>query len=190
VSTFEFVSVLMSIVVGIGITRILSDLASIAEHRAQVTFDGLTLLWAMNVLGYQLIYWWVVVNNWRTRETWAFLGFAALFLYGVALYFCAALILPRATAEKLDLKKRFEDIRLPFFFLWLVVAFSELLDSLSKGLDYVFESLGWPYILMVVATFLFTGIAIRTRNRRFHWVFGLTTLAWSLGWVMYRFSEI
>jgi hypothetical protein len=180
----------MSIVVGLGITRILSDFASIAEHRAQVTLDGLTILWAINVLGYHLIYWWVVVNNWRTRETWTFLGFAALFLYGVALYFCAALILPRASAEKLDLKERYESIRLPFFYFWLVVASAEVLDSVAKGLDYVFESLGLPYLFILGTTFLFSVTAIRVRDRRFHWFFGLATFIGTFGWVLFRFSEI
>lgn len=189
-STFEFVSVLMSIVVGLGITRILSDLASLAEHRAHVKLDGLTLLWAWNTLAYHLIYWFVVVNNWRVRETWSFLGFAALFLYGVALFFCAALILPRATSEPLDLKERFESIRPPFFLLWFVVVVAEFLDSLFKGVDYLLGELGIPYILMMVFSGVFMIAAMRIRSRRFHWGFGIAVLMVNLGWVLFRFSEI
>ena len=77
-STFEFVSVLMSLVVGLGITRILSDYASLAEHRSNVELDGITLIWSLNVLGNHLYYWWAVVNNWRIRATWSFPEFAAL----------------------------------------------------------------------------------------------------------------
>lgn len=189
-TTFEFVSVLMSIVVGLGIARILSDLASLAEFRGNVRFDGITLVWALNVLGYQLIYWWVVVNNWRTRETWSFAGFAALFLYGVALYFCAAIILPRATEKELDLRDRFDRIRAPFFSLWLVVLISEVLDSFLKGADYVFGELGIPYVLLISLTGIMTLSATRIRNRRFHWAFAVGILVANLGWVLYRFSEI
>ena len=189
-STFEFVSVLMSIVVGLGITRILSDLASLAEFRAKVRFDGITFLWTLNVLGYHLIYWWVVVNNWRIRETWTFTGFAALFLYGVALYFCAALVLPRATGKEIDLKERFDSIRTPFFSLWLVVLLSEVVDSLLKGVDYVLGELGIAYVLMIAMTGSLTVLAIRIRDRRFHWAFAIGILVVNLGWVLYRFSEI
>jgi hypothetical protein len=189
-TTFEFVSVLMSIVVGLGITRILSDLASLAEFRANVRFDGITFVWTLNVLGYHLIYWWVVVNNWRTRETWSFAGFAALFLYGVALYFCAALVLPRATDKELDLKDRFESIRTPFFSLWLVVLLSEVIDSLLKGVDYVLGELGTPYVLLISLTGILTVSATRIRNRRFHWAFAVGIMVGNLGWVLYRFSEI
>lgn len=189
-TTFEFVSVLMSIVVGLGIARILSDLASLAEFRANVKFDGITFVWTLNVLGYHLIYWWVVVNNWRTRETWSFAGFGALFLYGVALYFCAALVLPRATENELDLKDRFDRIRAPFFSLWLVVLLSEVVDSFLKGMDYVFGELGIPYVLLITLTGILTASAIRIRDRRFHWVFAIGILVANLGWVLYRFSEI
>lgn len=189
-STFEFVSVLMSIVVGLGITRILSDLASLAEHRANVKMDGLTLLWAWNTLVYHLIYWFVVVNNWRIRETWSFLGFGALFLYGVALYFCAALILPRATSEPLDLKDRFEKIRAPFFLLWFLVVLSECLDSLFKGVDYLMRELGAPYLFIMAFSGVLVIAAIRIRSRRFHWAFGIAMLLAHLGWVFFRFSEI
>ena len=189
-STFEFVSVLMSIVVGLGITRILSDLASLAEYRKRVRFDGITFLWTLNVLLFHLIYWWVVVNNWRIRETWSFTGFAALFLYGVALYFCAALILPRATDRELDLKERFDSIRAPFFSLWLVMLLSEVVDSFSKGFDYVLGELGIVYLLMMPLTGILTVAAIRIRNRRFHWAFASGLLVANLSWVLYRFSEI
>jgi len=189
-STFEFVSVLMSIVVGLGITRILSDLASLAEFRAKVRFDGITFLWTLNVLGYHLVYWWVVVNNWRTRETWSFAGFAALFLYGVALYFCAAIILPRATDKELDLRERFDGIRAPFFSFWLLVLLSEVVDSFSKGVDYVLGELGIPYVFVIALTGVLTVSAIRIRNRRFHWAFAIGILMANLGWVLYRFSEI
>jgi hypothetical protein len=62
-STFEFVSVLMSIVVGLGITRLLAAVSSLIEHRSSIRFDFVSLAWTVNVLQYLLIYWWVVVGN-------------------------------------------------------------------------------------------------------------------------------
>jgi hypothetical protein len=108
----------------------------------------------------------------------------------VALYFCAALILPRAADKELDLKERFDGIRKPFFSLWLVVLLSEVVDSFSKGVDYVLGELGLPYILVIALTGIMTVSAIRIRNRRFHWAFAIGVLATNLGWVLYRFSEI
>jgi hypothetical protein len=190
VSTFEFVSVLMSIVVGLGITRILSSLTSLIDHRAKSNLDGISLLWAFNILGMLLIFWWVVVNNWRIREVWSLAGFAALFLYGVGIYFCAALILPRVDSEGVDLRARFERIRVPFFLFWLFVVLLELFDSLLKGGGYVLSELGPPYIMVIGSSLVLGVIALRVRSRRFHWVFALWTCVTFTAWVLSRFSQI
>ena len=189
-STFEFISVLMSIVVGLGITRILSSLTSIIDHRAKSTLDGVSLLWAFNILVMLLMFWWVVVNNWRIREAWSFSGFAALFLYGVGIYFCAALILPRVDAEGVDMRARFERIRVPFFLFWLFVILLELFDSLLKGGDYVLSELGPPYIVGMGSSLVLGVFALRVRGRLFHWVFALWTCVTFMAWVLSRFSQI
>lgn len=189
-TNFEFVSVLLAIVVGLGITRILSDLASLLEHRASIVLDGVPLVWSANVLGFHLIYWWVVVGNWRSQGTWSFVGFSALFAYGVALYFCAALILPRAREGGASLAARFETVRGPFFAAWLILLLLEALDSFSKGSAYVVGELGYPYLLLVGSSIILTVIAMRTGNRRFHWFFAVGTTVAYTAWVMTRFAVL
>ena len=49
-SDFEFVSVILAIVIGLGVTRILSGLASVLEHRATLSADWISLTWAVAVL--------------------------------------------------------------------------------------------------------------------------------------------
>ena len=88
------------------------------------------------------------------------------------------------------MKERFDSIRTPFFSLWLVVLLSEVVDSLLKGVDYVFGELGIPYVLLIALTGSLTVLAIRIRDRRFHWAFAIGILVANLGWVLYRFSEI
>ena len=112
----------MSIVVGLGIARILSGFSSLLEYRREIELDWITILWAVNVLGYHLLFWWIVVNNWRFLSEWSFLQFGSLFLYGALIFFCASLILPRQITIGMDLKARFESIRKPFYVLLLLGA--------------------------------------------------------------------
>ncbi len=49
-SDFEFVSVVLAIVIGLGITRILSGLASVLEHRSSLQSDWIIQTWAVMVL--------------------------------------------------------------------------------------------------------------------------------------------
>ncbi len=189
-STFEFVTVLMSIIVGLGITRVLSGLSALIELRDSVTFDWLTLMWSLNIFSFHVIFWWVVVNNWRSLEEWTFLRFGPLVLYSVFLYFCAALVLPARPQKGLDLKTRFEAIRRPFFILLLLVLISELLDSGQKGMDYVFSELGLLYLVIIGGSLAFTVAAIWVSDRRFQALWAIVFFVTYWSWTLSQFRAI
>ena len=189
-STFEFVSVLMSIVVGLGITRLLSSASNLVEHRASIRLDFTTLVWATNILLYLVIYWWVVVGNWRGRTNWSFPSFVALFLYGVFLYFCASLILPERAEPGLDLTSRFESIRRPFFALWLLVVSAEVTDSFLKGVTYVLTELGPAWFGIVGGSALLGITALRVRDRRFHRIVAILVFVAYASWTLSMFRSI
>ena len=180
----------MSIVVGLGIARILSGFSALIEARREVELDWVAILWAVNVLGYHLLFWWIVVNNWRFLSEWTFLQFGALFLYGVLIFFCASLILPPHVSTGMELKARFESIRVPFFVLWLLVMCSELLDSLLKGTDYVLAELGAPYITMWTISVLLSVGGIVTSNRRYHLIAAISFFTIYAAWTLSTFSTI
>jgi hypothetical protein len=180
----------MSIVVGLGIARILSGLSALIEARSEVDPDWPTILWAVNVLGYHLLFWWIVVNNWRFLPEWSFSQFGALFLYGVLIFFCASLILPRQVSTDTDLKERFQSIRRPFFVLWLLVMGSELLDSLLKGTNYVLNELGAPYIAVWSASVLLSVGGIVVSSRRYHFVAAIVFFVIYAGWTLNAFATI
>ena len=158
----------MSIVAGLGIARILSGFATLIEIRQRIQFDWVTNIWAVNVLGYHLLFWWIVVNDWRALPVWTFLRFSSLFPYGVLLFFCATLILPRQLVEEMDLKAGFETIRRPFYILWLLVMCFELLDSLQKGTEYVKNELGPAYLSLWAFSVLLSLTGTMVSNRRYH----------------------
>lgn len=189
-SAFEFVSVLMSIVVGLGITRLLSSASNLVEHRASIRFDSVTLVWAANILLYLVIYWWVVVGNWRGRTTWSFPSFVSLFLYGVFLYFCAALILPENAEPGLDLTARFDSIRRPFFTMWLLVVCAEVTDSFIKGVEYVLTELGPAWFGIVGGSALLGIVALRVEDRRFHRGLAVVVFITYAAWTLSMFRSI
>jgi len=189
-STFEFVSVLMSIVVGLGITRLLSAASSLIERRDEIRLDSVSLIWAVNVFQYLVIYWWVVVGNWRTLTTWSFPGFLSLFFYGVVLYFCAALILPVDPEAGLDLGSRFESIRRPFFIMWLFVVGAEVLDSFLKGADYVLTELGPGWFVVNGISASLALAALRVSNRRLNEVFAVIVFLSYAVWTLSMFRSI
>ena len=180
----------MSIVVGLGIARILSGFSSLLEFRREIEADWVTIIWAVNVLGYHLLFWWIVVNNWRFLSEWSFSQFGSLFLYGVLIFFCASLILPQQLTIGMDLKSRFESIRRPFFVLWLLVMCSELLDSFLKGTNYVLSELGLPYLGLMAFSLLLPMIGIVVSDRRFHISAAISFFVVYAAWTLSSFATI
>jgi hypothetical protein len=180
----------MSIVVGLGIARILSGFSLLLESRKDVEPDLVSVLWAVNVLGYHLLFWWIVVNNWRSLSDWSFAQFGSLFLYGTLIFFCASLILPNTVPKGLNLKARFESIRRPFFVLWLLVMCTELLDSFMKGKDYVLNDLGPPYLALWCATVILSLGGIMIANRRYHVAAAVIFFLIYASWLLSSFSTI
>ena len=189
-STFEFVTVLMSIVVGLGIARLLSGFSSLLENRREIQVDWVTVTWAVNVLGYHLIFWWIVVNNWRFLSEWTFHQFGSLFVYGVLIFFAASLILPPQITKGMDLKARFESIRRPFFALWLLVMCFELLDSLLKGTDYILAELGILYLCLMLFSVSLSAAGIVIANRRFHLLAAVSFFVVYAAWTLHSFATI
>ena len=91
-SDFEFISVVLAIVIGLGITRILSGLASVLEHRATLRPDWISLTWAVAVLLWQIVYWLGTVNSYREEAVFTVASFGLLLLAAVA---SATGVLPR-----------------------------------------------------------------------------------------------
>jgi len=180
----------MSIVIGLGIARILSGFSALIEARREIESDAVTIFWAVNVLGYSLLFWWIVVNNWRFLSEWSFSQFGSLFLYGVLIFFCASLILPQNLSAGVDLKVRFESIRKPFYVLWLLVMCSEFLDSVYKGWHYVLNELGPVYLAMITISLLLSVGGILISDRRFQLFAPITFFMMYSAWMLASFSTI
>ena len=180
----------MSIVVGLGIARILSGFSLLLESRHDVEIDWVSILWAFNVLGYHLLFWWIVVNNWRFLSEWSFAQFGPLFLYGVLIFFCASLILPNRVRKDTDLKARFESIRKPFYILWLLVICSEFMDSALKGMDYVLDNLGLPYLALLTTSSLLSVGGFLIADRRYHLAAAIVFFVIYAAWLVSSFSTI
>ena len=190
-STFEFVVILLSIVVGLGITGLLSALVSLVEHRHKVRFDALTLVWVANAMLFHIFFWWVAVGNARAFEQWSLAAFLVLFAYAMVLFFSAALILPSNAAAGCDLRDRYDSIRRPFFALMTAAPAIDITDSLLKGgIDRILNVLGPTYIVAMMGLALFGIAAMRTADRRLHWIGAIGGFAGMLGTLVSSWSVL
>jgi hypothetical protein len=164
---FGYLSVLLSIILGLAVTQLLQGLSQIINARDRVRIYWPSIGWALLLLLVDVQAWWSMFG-YRKREIsthWTFLEFAILLLETIILYLLAALALPNAFGEEtVDLRSNyFRHAR--WFFGFLVAALVvSLVKSLVIGgsLPGRFD-LGFHLFWMACAS-----VAAITRNDLFH----------------------
>jgi hypothetical protein len=126
---FNYLAVLISIILGLGITQLLSGFGRWIEHRASFKAYGPAICWAFVLLVIQVQSWWAMYGL-RNESEWTFLKFLVVLLQPILLYLQAIVVLPGANAPTLDLRSNYFAQRRWFFGLMLAL----LAASIAKDL--------------------------------------------------------
>lgn len=112
---FGYVSVIISVVIGLGLSQILSGVVDLIKARKRVRFYWVHLLWvALTFVGH-IFLWWTMWNM-RLIRGWNFFSFLVLLFAPVLMYVAAAFLIPKVEAgERVDLREFFYDNHRPFF---------------------------------------------------------------------------
>jgi hypothetical protein len=125
---FSYLSVLLSIVLGLGLTQLLSALGRLLGHRDRVRFYWLPLLWTAVLFVVYVQVWWTSFGL-RQRPAWSFLDFLIVLTQTATLYLMAALLLPeQVEGETVDLATHYEKHHRWFFGFFLAT----LIVSIAK----------------------------------------------------------
>ena len=126
---FNYLTVLISIVLGLGIAHLLSGVARSISRRAETRFYWPTLVWIFVLLILIIQVWWVDFSLSKVTQ-WTLAGFASTLLIPAALYFMSFLILP----ESSDMRETYFENRVWFFSLLVAVPiFGSLQQLLVEG---------------------------------------------------------
>jgi hypothetical protein len=122
VTPFDYLSVLISIVLGLGLTELLSNVHRLIQARDRVTFHWLPLLWS-GLIFVMLVQWWWAAFGLHRQLEWNFFFFLLILLIPVLMYLTAASVLPTIEPEKTyDLRAYYFSIH--HWFFWIVAATS------------------------------------------------------------------
>lgn len=183
-SAFEFISVLLSIVVGLALTRLLSGVGRAVEIRRKLRFYWVQGVWVVNVGLFLVVYWWSVLFSHVDEATWLFPNFALLLAYSILLFLQAVLILPTDLEEGADLEAHFFEVRPWFFTLLALMTVAEVGDTfLHGGFERVF-GLGPFYLFCMIAALILSVIGAVTENRRYHEILCLWFFLSVISWVI------
>src|SRR5690349_8301075 len=126
---FEYVSVLISIVLGLGITQIVSGTADLIHHWERVKMYWPHLLWV--VLGFFLNIqeWWVLFEL-RDLPQWRLPTFFLTIIYPINLFVLARILFPTIPPEGIiDIKDFYFKNYRKFFLLIAILAFVSFIDN-------------------------------------------------------------
>ena len=94
-TVFEYLTVAISIIVGLAIARVLTALTDLFAHRRHAQIFWVPIAWAVAFFFLLLINWWQMFTVSETLTEWSFLDFSLPIMQVVALFVGSSLILPR-----------------------------------------------------------------------------------------------
>jgi hypothetical protein len=161
---FGYLSVILSIILGLSVTQLLQGLSQVINARDRVRIYWPALGWSLLLLVIDVQAWWAMFQ-YRNRHAWTFLQFAILLLETILLYLLAALSLPTALGEReVDLRANYFRHARWFFGAFIAVLLVSLLKSVifDGSLPARFD-LGFHLFWIAGA-----GVATVTRSDWFH----------------------
>jgi hypothetical protein len=116
---FSYLSVLISVILGLAVAQILKGFRAILLSRVRIRMYWPVIAWAGLLLLICTQHWWSMFGM-RNRQDWTFLQFAAVLLNVILIYMTAGLAFPDFFGDAVvDLKEHFFAHRRWFFLLAL-----------------------------------------------------------------------
>lgn len=185
-SQFEYLSVLVSIIVGLALTQLLSGLARLIQLRRRVAMHATTLCWIAILFLVDIQVWWVAFER-RESHEWTFFAFLLYLLIPISVFLLSYLVLPDLGDEdNADLRANFEGNQSWFFGLLAAVPVISLLEQgLREGGVPLDVDAGVRVVLTVLAL-----VAMRVRNARYQFWNALGVLALLVAYVLALFLRL
>jgi hypothetical protein len=156
---FSYLSVMISLILGLAITQVLKGFRGLMQARTRLHGYWPAVLWAVLVVVISVQSWWSMFDL-RHHLDWTFLEFSAVLAQTIVMYLLAALALPDVFGDSpVDLREHYYGHRRWFFSLLALLIVSSIVKqliiegSLPKPLDLGFH-------VLFIATSI-SGVAVR-----------------------------
>jgi len=168
---FEYVIVLISVILGLGITTILTGVAELIKHTGSVKFFTPYIIWIILIFVLHIQDWWVSYQ-YKKVDVWTLQSFLLVMMYPINLYILAHLLFPKEMSKDFSSKQFYLD-HYPRLFIGAII-----LVIISVIHNVVIDHL--PIISQIPQAIVFTTlsvvIATRTKNVNVHFFLSLILL--------------
>jgi len=185
---FEYIAVLTSIIIGLGITQLLRGVARLIQHPGRYGVYWIHLLWVVTMF-FNMVFWWWWEFRLNEIQAWTFQLYLFVVSYALVFYLACALLSPEDMSDYDSYKDYFYSRRSWFFGLLAFSLFIDVGDSWMKGSEH-FSNLGLEYAVATSLKLVLFVTAALVRNERFHAVFAIATLAYQVYWAFRMFETV
>lgn len=161
---YGYISVIISVVIGLGLSHLLTGIAELVKNRRRVKFYWVHVIWVGLIFVGHIFLWWTMWNLRLVRD-WNFFSFLLILLAPVLLYVAAAFLIPKVDSDdSLDLRAYFYENHSAFFSV--TAAFTALMSAENWLLTGRLS----PAPVMVIFAVWFTLLCVSAivKNARYH----------------------
>lgn len=177
-STFEFVTVLISMILALAVGQLLAGAAALVKNRRRTRGYLTHSLWLANLFLSALLLWWTL---WDLRGiNWTAFSYSYVVAAPTIMFFTVALLIPDdAGGREVDLQAHFFQVRLAFLGAMLAYTCATWFDGPLLAGQAVLGRIGQADLLVVA------GIVggLLTESRRYHLALAAFKMG-VVGWLM------
>ena len=183
---FSYLSVLLSVILGLAVQQILLGYRGLALSRRQVTWYAPPLIWSALILLMVAQHWWASFGL-AGRADWSFAVFAAILVQTALFYMMAAIVLPDIPADQpTDLRMHYLR-EAPVFFgiAILTIAWSLFRSFMLDGEVPLGINLGFHLLFLAMSLF-----AAFSKRPRLHEAFAALMLVLFVVYIALLFARL
>ena len=146
---FEFILVMVSLVLAIGVTHLLQGIVTVVRHRETIAVEWVRLVWAASLFPTSVVYWW---SLWDFRlAPWTYGGFFFVLLAPTSLFTAISLLFsPETTSSATTRYAPFEDVRPLFMVVMFAYSVVWSADGWVLGVEPAWNALRVPQMVLTV----------------------------------------
>lgn len=166
---FNYLSVMVSLVLGLGLTQLFAGIGNMVQIRRRMKPYWLHSVWIALLIALHLQMWW---SFWAMRivQDWTYAGFTYVLIGPATLGVASHIILPELIDGHIDVEKHYYDTRKVFFSMLAVATVWSIFLEPLMGL----RPLLIPFRFVQVLGFALMVLCVVSDSRRVH---ALATLA-------------
>lgn len=163
---FEYIGVLISVIMGLGITHLAVGASKLIQNRESAKLCLPHALWTLNVLLYILMIWWSMFW-WSKLEDWSAFYYFGITVYAIVLFLLSAMLYPYDMDKDIDIEAYFFKNRTWFFGLMAVAWLLDIPETVGKEINGL-RDVPPRYFIFVSSMIGLAIVGMVTSNRRAH----------------------